>query len=204
MQSIWNNTFYHTQPALSWVYKLDMSEYYDGDLYFSMKLGRLTDAIISVNVGKRESEFAPVYYGGISRNVFTRAKNVDTFTLRFNEDKNYTITNILEQIYDRDNMHQNYPLNHGTGEFDSYMVAYNDDDGRYARRIKINAYNPTALPENDNDEENGPLFTLEFYGCRIVSLNEMEYSYESTETIKRECTFVYSYMRRHNKGEDLI
>ena len=31
MKSIWNNTFYNTQPALGWTFEISFDEYYEGD-----------------------------------------------------------------------------------------------------------------------------------------------------------------------------
>ena len=204
MQSIWNNDFYDTQPALSWVYKLNMSEYYDAKFVKDFKLNTLTDAIISVSLGKRESEFASVFYGGVESKVFTRAKTADSFTVKFNEDKFFTVTRVLESIYNHDNLNQQYPSSTGVDE-----VLYNtetvsrDSAPKGARKIIINAYDPNAMPKDDLNEINRPVFRLIFHGCRIVSLGEIEFSYESTESIVRDCTFVYNYMQIMNK-DDLV
>ena len=104
MESIWNNTFYNNHPALGWVYKLNLSKYASGAFYDKIKT--LEQAVVDVQVGKRESEYTSVFYGGLEFKKFTRANNTNNFTIKFNEDKKYTITSILEDLYNRDNLNQ--------------------------------------------------------------------------------------------------
>lgn len=199
MRSIWNNNFYYTQPALSWVYRLDMSCYTgrgendpltkkDGDI--------LSEAIIGVSLGKRESEFVPVYFGGVESKVFTRAKTSDSFTIKFSEDKNFTITSIFENLYNYENMNQYYPeSNAGDKVYNSYSVNRDDYTDINSRIIAIKIFDPNSLPTNEYRADDGLIATLKFYGCKLASLNDMEFSYESTESITRDVTFFYNYMK---------
>ena len=104
MKSIWNNTFYNNQPALGWVFDISFDEYYEGDNEKTVAgLYKFSQAAVDITIGKRESEYTSVYYGGVEFKKFTRAQNTGTFTIKFNEDKFYTITSILESIYNKDN-----------------------------------------------------------------------------------------------------
>ena len=124
MRSIWNNNFYTKQPALSWVYRLDMSCYTGrgaNDVITKTDGELLSEAIIGVSLGKRESEFVPVYFGGVESKVFTRAKTSDSFTIKFSEDKLFSVTNIFEKLYNYENMNQEYPeTNRGNIEYNNY------------------------------------------------------------------------------------
>lgn len=182
MESIWNNDFYRKQPALAWVYKLNMSEYYTGNDENKVNTKILTNAIIDISVGKRSSEYADVYYGGIASKVFTRAQNPDTVTIKFNENKDYDVTTVLENMYNLDNFNQLYPTDNG--------LDYNAAPIEGPHKLIVNIYNPVKLAENTEN----PMHQYIFYQARLVSLDEIQYSYESTEAVTRSATFVYNYM----------
>lgn len=198
MRSIWNNNFYNKQPALSWVFRLDMSCYTgqgENDPITAEDGKILSEAIIGVSLGKRESEYAPVYFGGVESKVFTRAKTSDSFTIKFSEDKNFTITNIFEKLYRYENMNQRYPeSDRGNIPYNDYSPSRPDYLSSPYRIITIKVYDPNALPSIDQIDH-GLIAKLSFYGCKIASLNDMEFNYESTETITREVTFFYNYMK---------
>ena len=180
MKSIWNNTFYNTQPALGWTFDISFDEYYQGDAEGNLGLSRLSQAAVEISIGKRESEFASVYYGGAEFKKFTRAQNNGTFTIKFNEDKFYTITGILENIYNTDNLNQNY--------FDAGSHPYNNPTIG-SRIIKVNIYDPNQIELQQKN-----VFYI-FYDCHIVSIEEAQLSYESEDTITRSASFVYNYMK---------
>lgn len=219
MKSIWNNTFYTAQPALSWVYRLDMTNYIKSlssneDFLKEQVTDLLSEAIISVSLGKRESEFAPVYYGGVESKVFTRAKTSDSFTIKFSENKYFDVTSIFEKLYNFENMNQNYPFSSNT-EGNANNVKYNDnitEEQQYtnfnSRIIKIQIFDPNLLPDDSKWDPEGsprsPVAEMEFYGCKIASLSDIEFSYESTEVINRDVTFFYNYMLFKKKKKGLI
>lgn len=198
MRSIWNNNFYTKQPALSWVYRLDMSCYTGrgaNDVITKTDGELLSEAIIGVSLGKRESEFVPVYFGGVESKVFTRAKTSDSFTIKFSEDKLFSVTNIFEKLYNYENMNQEYPeTNRGNIDYNNYFPSIQDYTNINSRIITIKIYDPNALPSTDLIDD-GLVTTLNFYGCKIASLSEMEFNYESTEAITRDITFFYNYMK---------
>ena len=182
MKSIWNNTFYNTQPALGWTFELSFDQYYEGDNNENAAgLNRFAQAAVDVTIGKRESEYTSVYYGGVEFKKLTRAQNTGTFTIKFNEDKFYTITGILENIYNNDNLNQDY--------FEEKTRAYNrPTEG--TRTIVVKMYDPNTMNTDPN-----PVVSYEFYNCRIMSIDDINLSYESTESVTRSATFVYDYMK---------
>jgi hypothetical protein len=188
MESIWNNDFYRKQPALAWVYKLDMSNYYTGDDEGKINTKILSNAIIDISVGKRSSEYADVYYGGIASKVFTRAQNPDTVTIKFSENKDYDVTTVLENMYNLENFNQLYPTEN--------ELMYNTAPTEGPHKLIVNIYNPVELAENTEK----PMHQYIFYNARLVTLDEIQYSYESTEAITRTATFVYNYMVFKNKS----
>ena len=116
MDSIWSNTFYKSQPALSWVYKVSFAQYFGGSVQeFPIEyMNILSKAIVDIQVGKRESEYTSVYYGGLEFKKLTRAINSNNFTIKFNENKYYKVTEILERIYNMNNLSQLYPESDGS------------------------------------------------------------------------------------------
>ncbi len=190
MESIWNNDFYRKQPALAWVYKLDMSNYYTGNDEGKINTKILSNAIIDISVGKRSSEYADVYYGGIASKVFTRAQNPDTVTIKFSENKDYDVTTVLENMYNLENFNQLYPTEN------ELMYNTAPTEGPHPHKLIVNIYNPVELAENTEK----PMRQYIFYNARLVTLDEIQYSYESTETITRTATFVYNYMVFKNKS----
>lgn len=186
MKSIWNNTFYNTQPALGWTFDISFDEYYTGDNTESkLGLNRFAQAAVDITIGKRESEYTSVYYAGIEVKKFTRAQNTGTFTIKFNEDKFYTITGILENIYNTDNLNQSY-FNAGTHTYNNPTIGN--------RKITVNMYDPNTLHYKSNE----PVVRYEFYDCHIMSIDDINLSYESTESITRSVTFVYNYMQYYD------
>lgn len=191
MKSIWNNTFYNNQPALGWVFDISFDEYYEGDNEKTVAgLYKFSQAAVDITIGKRESEYTSVYYGGVEFKKFTRAQNTGTFTIKFNEDKFYTITSILESIYNKDNLNQNY--------FDAGNQVYNWSE--YApRKMVVNMYDPNTIHRDSN-----PVVGYEFYNCRIMSIDDINFSYESTDSITRSVTFVYDYMKFRNYRMEIV
>lgn len=189
MNSIWTNTFYQEQPALAWLYRLDLSSFYNGIVD---KAGMLSQAVVDVSLGKRENNYTDVYYAGIKRKIFTRAENSSEFTIKFNEDKYYRISTILENIFMIANHNQYYPDSTGDSP---YTMGTGYTDGQQI--IKVNVYDPSSISEIDSMEY--PLLQWEFRGCQLVSLDDMPFNYESTETITRRATFCYQYMIFRNR-----
>ena len=183
MKSIWNNTFYNTQPALPWTFDISFDEYYTGDSEKNLGLSKFAQAAIDISIGKRESQYTDLYYGGLKFQRMTRAENTGTFTIRFNEDKYYTITGILENIYFTDNYNQYYGAKPDTG------IPYNNPTVGN-KKIVIKMYDPNTCNIDPN-----VTVKYEFYNCRIMSIDDISMSYENTsETIKRSVTFVYDHM----------
>jgi len=185
MKSIWNNSFYNTQPALPWTFDLSFDQYYEDGASAETKLGlsKFAAAAIDISIGKRESQYTDLYYGGLKFQRFTRAENTGTFTIKFNENKYYSITRILENIYEKDNYNQYYGYRSDPGS------PYNQPTVG-TRTIVVKMYDPNTCNIDQN-----PVVMYSFINCRIMSIDDITMSYESTsETIKRSVTFVYDHM----------
>ena len=203
MDSIWKNTFYDAQPALSWVYKVSFIEYINGEetRLKSEYINILSQAIVDIQVGKRESEYASVYYGGLEFKKLTRAINTNNFSIKFNENKYFKVTEILEKLYNHDNMNQKYTQSNG-GEKD--MNPYNSPlTGRY--KIVIKMFDPNTISTDvvTHGNEQNPTCMYVFYGTKLVSLDDITLSYESVESITRSATFVYDYMMFYSYNDIL-
>lgn len=200
MESIWNNTFYNTAPALSWTYKVDFTNLFGKSFFESQKvytdynnyLKILGQAVVSVNVGQRESEAVDVNYGGVTFKKITRANNTGNLDFTFNEDNRYTVTTILQKIYEIFSMKQYYP--ESVGEENDFHP-YNDQSklikNAASRLIIVRCYNSGNL-----DTQKAQTITKEykFYGCQLQGMDDFELSYESAEAITRSASFLYDYM----------
>lgn len=184
MDSIWQNSFYETPPAIAWTYKISFNSFKGVDVKGAEILNK---AVVDINVGKRESQYVSVYYGGVEFKKFTRANTAGEISIKFNEDENYTVTKIIESIYENYNMNQDYPTS-----TESDAMAYNSKGKDYAidqNIITVQVY------KNSDLEATEPEVTYNFYGCKIVSLDEIQLSYNSTEDITRSVHFTYDYMK---------
>jgi hypothetical protein len=184
MDSIWQNAFYETPPAIAWTYKISFNSFKGVD---KNSADILNSAIVDINVGKRESQYVSVFYGGVEFKKFTRANTTGEISVKFNEDENYTITKIIESIYENYNMNQNYPTS-----TDSDALAYNSGGKDY--KIDENIIEVQVYKNSELDAEE-PEVTYSFYGCKIVSLDDIQFSYDSTEAITRSVHFTYDYMK---------
>lgn len=204
MDSIWSNTFYKSSPALSWVFKVSFSEYFGGgETSFPEEyMDILSRAMVDIQVGKRESEYTSVYYGGLEFKKLTRAINTNNFTIKFNENKYYKVTEILERIYNKNNMNQDYPESDGS---ENDNKPYNTRQGisentGISYKIVVKVFDPNRV-SNDvtkHGNELNPIGRYEFFGCQLVSLDDFTLSYESNESVTRSATFVYDYMKFTN------
>ena len=171
MDSIWQNAFYETPPAIAWTYKISFNSFKGVD---KNSADILNSAIVDINVGKRESQYVSVFYGGVEFKKFTRANTTGEISVKFNEDENY-------------NMNQNYPTS-----TDSDALAYNSGGKDY--KIDENIIEVQVYKNSELDAEE-PEVTYSFYGCKIVSLDDIQFSYDSTEAITRSVHFTYDYMK---------
>lgn len=201
MESIWNNTFYNTPPALAWTFIVDFSNLIKFDISSNdikndwiSRLNTLSKAVVSINAGKREAEAVDLNYGGMSFKVITRDNNTGTLDITFNEDTKYTITEILQLLYNLFARHQYYPKSDGT-ENDYKYNGQQDLLRADNRSIVIRAYNSGNL--NIKDEKN-IVKEFIFVGCQLQGIDEFEFSYESTDTITRSASFLYDYMYVRN------
>lgn len=202
MDSIWSNNFYKSSPALCWVFKVSFEQYFGGsvDGFPIEYMDILSRAMTDIQVGKRESEYTSVYYGGLEFKKFTRAINSNNFTIKFNENKYYKVTEILEKIYNKNNMNQNYPESDGSDNDNKPYNTKRNLSNDISYKIIVKMYDPNRLA-NDiprHGQEINPMARYEFFGCQLVSLDDFTLSYDSNESVTRSATFVYDYMKFTN------
>lgn len=202
MDSIWNNNFYKSSPALCWVFKVSFEQYFGGsvDGFPIEYMDILSRAMTDIQVGKRESEYTSVYYGGLEFKKLTRAINTNNFTIKFNENKYYKVTEILEKIYNKNNMNQNYPESDGSDNDNKPYNTKRNLSKDVSYKIVVKMYDPNRLA-NDiprHGQEINPMARYEFFGCQLVSLDDFTLSYDSNESVTRSATFVYDYMKFTN------
>lgn len=227
-RSIWDNDFYALPPALSWTFKIvfnDFMEYKASALGWALTLDdmeTLNKAATSISIGERKIEQADLYYGGLSFKQLTRVENTGTFTVKFNEDQQYTITTILEKIYSIYGNDKRYFFNTGgTGSSYPYMgnitpttsditTGENAAIGANLRHniISVKIFIPQrTLNDNPNDYSDTPTGfykQYKFYNCKFVGVENIDYSYESSDTITRSAVFVYDWMEFNIAYDDSL
>lgn len=211
MRSIWDNNFYNTPPALSWTYKLNFNDFVN----FSIKndknetvqlispthMSLLNKAAVSINIGERKIENTDIYYGGLAFKVLTRVENGGSFTVKFNEDEDLTITGILETLYNLYGNNKFYfksenltntpyanDMRNNSNE-DKTVSVLNTNTKHNIISVKI--FNSKCL--NDNVSES-KYKQYKFYNCKLLGIEGIDYDYESTDTIVRNATFSYDWM----------
>lgn len=226
LRSIWDNEFYMTPPALAWTYKINFNDFInvkvkdknDKIVYYISEtdMTKLTQAAVSISIGERKLENYELYYGGLSFKRISRVDNGGTFSVTFNEDSHYTITSILEKLYDCFGNSKNY-------FFDSQNTAYAynmlnevnyliDDYGSLKdveninlrhNIISVQIVDPNyTTKEGDKEIKHGigleddesHYKQYKFFNCQFLGLESIDLSYESTDTITRTATFMYDWM----------
>ena len=147
MDSIWSNNFYKSSPALCWVFKVSFEQYFGGsvDGFPIEYMDILSRAMTDIQVGKRESEYTSVYYGGLEFKKLARAINSNNFTIKFNENKYYKVTEILEKIYNKNNMNQNYPESDGSDNDNKPYNTKRNLSNNISYKIIVKMYDPNRL-----------------------------------------------------------
>lgn len=225
-RSIWDNDFYNEPPALSWTFKIIFDDFItyklnENDWLVSKNdMNLLNKAAVSISVGERKIEQTDLYYGGLGFKHLTRVENTGTFTIKFNENSRYAVTDVLERIYhiygndklyfrpsggDNKGVPYMYNTKPSTGELsqgDTPESMLNCNLRQNIISVKI--FDPYRMTLNDNVEQiEGQINSIsdpeaykqyKFYNCKLVGLESIEYNYESTDTITRNAVFVYDWM----------
>lgn len=211
MRSIWDNDFYNTKPALSWTFKIDFtsfvqyflhyvktgSQYYIHD--YEMQL--LNQAAFSINVGERKIESTDLFYGGLTFKKLTRVDNSGTFTVGFNEDEYYSVTRVLEKLYNLYGVSKSY-FKSNNKDYDQYMSNMNtiipptDETNSIQGNVKQNIISVKIFKSDtlDDDMSGNEYRQYKFYNCKLLGLEGFNFSYENSDTITRNATFAYDWM----------
>lgn len=203
IKSIWNNPYYKDyQPLPKWSfsvnfeplikYKKEQKEQY-ADI--------LSNSIIKAQWGKREISIVKTYYAGIEANLPGRVQNTGELNLTFNENANLCVSHVLEEIFNgecsSDSFFENDPENRG--------YFYNQIFNKTDRKIFLKIHKPSYDMSINGRVEN-VVATIEFHNCILVSINEEEFDYTSTDdTLTKTARIAYDYMiwNRENKDPEV-
>lgn len=214
MLNIWQNSFYWKPPALSWNFDANFNNLCDwSDDDFTMlgldleESNPLNKAIVSVTIPDRETQMESLFYGGMEFPQYTRANNAGTVTIKFNEDNKYTISRILEAIYNKYSYAANcYPDSYGDDR--AYRETPSDPEDIEALEhgtqgnIEIRVFKYSGIANSSNPEESDYCYSINFFGCKLVKIDGFELSYESEDTITRTATFSYTHMFITDEGTE--
>ena len=201
MLNIWENNFYFKPPALSWLYEgnfNDFCDYTDSDFsgLVTSDYNPLNNAIVSISIPDRETQMESIYYGGMEFPQYTRGNNAGTVTIKFNEDNNYTITKILEAIYNKFSYNANgYPNAKGNDDIKYRESNSNTIKDAKTNRIEIRVFKYKGIKNSDNPDESDYCYSIFFENCKLVKLDGFELNYESEDTITRTATFSFVSMQ---------
>lgn len=201
IRSIWDNTFYNTPPALNWTYKInftDFVEYHSNtdNLEITKEdMETLNNAAVSISIGQRKINKTELFYGGLSFQKITRVENSGDFSIKFNENSSYDVTNVLEKLY------------YFYGNDKGYFKINSDINIPYSRNsehtgnsgvngnhniIQVIIFNPeVGLDEN---KEPYRYKEYKFHNCKFLGVENIDYNYDSPDSITRTGLFVYDWM----------
>lgn len=194
IKSIWDNPYYKDyQPLPKWSfsvnfeslikYKKEQKEQY-ADV--------LSNSIIKAQWGKREISIVKTYYAGIEANLPGRVQNTGELNLTFNENADLSVSHVLEEIFSGecsdDKFLKDDPKNRG--------YFYNNEFNKDERTIFLKIHKPSYnMSINDNNNKEGVVAEIEFHNCILVSINEEEFDYSSTDdTLTKTARIAYDYM----------
>ena len=216
IRSIWDNDFYNTPPALAWTFKINFSDFVGfnilNDAHYPVKyitngdMDILSKAAVSISVGERKIESTDLFYGGLSFKKLTRVDNGGQFPVRFNENSGYDVTNILEKLYSVFGNSKKYffdnneetpvPYAREMISDDTITEINEQDDRNYVNLrhgiISVQIFDPQITLNNNEPESCYKQY--KFYNCQYIGTEGIEFSYESTDTITRNATFIYDWM----------
>ena len=201
IDSIWNNDFYNSMPVPTWLFELDFTQCIIDE---EKKIGYgsiLSKAAISCTWPERNITSIPVYYAGVEGKLPGRVANSGELEIKFNEDENYIVTKILEELFHADSMCDAYF--EGKGSY-----SFNKSFNKTMRTIRLILFKPGkthyAINPYKEDKSKRPV-VIEFHNCWLSKIGSQEFSYENEEeTVTKTATFTYDYFKVLGGGETFI
>ena len=196
IQSIWSNDFYEKPPQPLWAFEVSFLDY--KDITEERDKDILRKAVTSCKIPERKVTVIPTYFGGTTFNYLGRSENSDQLTLNFNENEELDVTAILQNLWSKTAMNQNWPEK-SAGNTDGASMQYRSGNmkGNEAQniiRLKI-------LKPNDNfeygldAEDNFVSKVITFYNCQLMQISDAEFDYGSEDVMKISATFQFDYYK---------
>lgn len=209
--SIWDNSFYdnNSMPQPKWAFEVIFTQY-QGLHEADREL--LTKAVMSTSIKPRELTVTPTYYGGVGFQHATRAKTEDQLEITFADNNQMRIYSILNTLFNYQSFNSNWPM--VTGKDDStsgyfYRRTTNTDKAnspwnKIYNNIVVRLLQPHNFIYTVNTAEQ-PSYSVEyvFHNCQIISIGEIDLSYDAEEAVELNAAFAYDWMEPvFYKGEE--
>lgn len=188
IQSIWSNDFYEKPPQPLWAFEVVFNDYYD---LTEPEKELLHKAAISSKIGERKVNIIPTYFGGAMFMHLGRSEHADQLTIEFNENEDLDVTRVIQNLWNRNTMNQDWPEGGKTAETDPIYRNPSQEN-----IIKVKMLKPNEKYEYGLDcEDNFVSKIITFHNCKLMQVSEVELSYTSDEVMKVQATFSYDYMK---------
>lgn len=192
INSIWDNDFYNEMPVPKWSFEMDFSGLIINSKNREPYSDILNKAVVSCSWPERSINSVPVYYAGIEGKLPGRASNSGSLEIKFNENIQFNVTKILEEIFHAESYCDAYFENKGG-------YSFNKNFNKIDRIIRMLILNPSVLyklnPKEDRSEKRAPI-EIQFRNCWIEKIGSEDMSYDSeNDVITRSATFSYDYFK---------
>ena len=196
IKSIWSNDFYEKPPQPLWAFEIVFNDYTDIDSTEDRKT--LQKAATNATLAERKINMVPTYFGGAMFMHPARSEHADQITIGFNENEDLDITAILQNLFNKTGMNQNWPEKSG-GNTDNADMMYRTGKGQNVIKIKLIKPNENWEYGLDAPEAyTSKIFT--FYNCQLMNISSVELDYSSDEVMKLTATFQFDYMKVTKSG----
>lgn len=201
VDSIWNNDFYNSLPVPTWLFEMDFQNLFHTQKGKDLYAPILAKAAVSCSWPERNITSIPVYYAGIEGKLPGRVANSGELEIKFNENAEFQVTKILEELFHADSMCDAYFDGHGS-------YSYNKEFNKTKRMIRLILFKPGfdhyAINPKKENKSKRPV-VIEYHNCWLSKIGSQEFSYETDEeTITKTGTFTYDYFKVLGNGETAI
>lgn len=195
IKSIWDNPYYKNyQPLPKWSFSLNFENFIKNKKDAGYD-ATLSNSIIKAQWGKRETSIVKTYYAGMDANFPGRVQNTGELNLTFNENANLDVSRILEELFNGECSNDYFFTGHG-----DYI--YNPKFNKTERTIILKIHKP-SYNMSINDKAEDVVAEIEFHNCILVSINEEEFDYSSTDdTLTKTARISYDYMLWNRKPKN--
>lgn len=199
IRSIWNNPYYRNyKPIPKWAFVVDFGSFilhndpaiqHNGliDSYKDI----LSQALVNVVWGKRETSIVKTYYAGVEANCPGRVQNTGELNITFNDDQEMRISKCLDEIFNGECSNDEYFEGNG-----AYIGNVKSGFNKVDRSITVHILKPQTIMQSEivapEYQEAG---SVTFHNCILTGINEEEFSYDNHDDIlQRTAKISYDYM----------